>query len=115
MQRSLSIFLGACLIAFGLLVMGTNLGLPMLGVHVHWWEAWRFWPMVILGLGAFLTGLPLLFPRHRGMGLLFISGCLAAFERNLDILFSPEADGNLAIAPYSAVAGLLEFLSNLRG
>jgi hypothetical protein len=50
-----------------------------------------------------------------GMGLLFISGCLAAFERNLDILLSPEAAGNIAIAPYSAVAGLLNILSNLRG
>jgi hypothetical protein len=72
MQRTFSIFFGVCLMALGLLVMGANLGLPMLGVDFHWWEAWRFWPMVILGLGALLTGLPFLFPRHRAMGILFI-------------------------------------------
>ncbi len=49
------------------------------------------------------------------MGVLFISSCLAAFERNLDILLSPEAAGNISLAPYSAVAGLLDLLSNLRG
>jgi hypothetical protein len=45
-------------------------------------------------------------------GWLFVSNCLAAFERNLDILASPEAAGNLAAAPYSAVAGLLNFLAH---
>ena len=49
------------------------------------------------------------------MGILFINGCLAAFERNLDILLSPEAAGNINIAPYTAVAGLLDLLVQLRG
>lgn len=44
------------------------------------------------------------------LGLVFISNCLAAVERNLDILLSPEAAGNLVAAPYSAVAPVLEFL-----
>jgi hypothetical protein len=49
------------------------------------------------------------------MGVLFISNCMAAFERNLDILLSPEAAGNISIAPYSVVAGLLDILARLRG
>jgi hypothetical protein len=46
-------------------------------------------------------------------GLLWINNCMAALERNLDILVSPEAVGNLAVVPYSAVAGLLSFLLQL--
>lgn len=46
-------------------------------------------------------------------GLLWINSCMAALERNLDILVSPEAVGNLAVVPYSAVAGLLSFLLQL--
>jgi len=46
-------------------------------------------------------------------GLLWINNCMAALERNLDILVSPEAVGNLAGVPYSAVAGLLSFLLQL--
>ena len=46
-------------------------------------------------------------------GLLLINSCLAATERNLDMLFSPEAVGNLAAAPFSAVAGVLSFLIRL--
>ena len=47
------------------------------------------------------------------VGLLFISNCLATLERNLDILLSPEAAGNITAAPYSAVAPLLEFLARV--
>ncbi len=46
-------------------------------------------------------------------GLLFVSNCMAAFERNLDILLSPQAAGNIGVAPYSAVAGLLDLLVRL--
>jgi hypothetical protein len=46
-------------------------------------------------------------------GILLINSCMAATERGLDTLLSPEAAGNLAGAPYSAVAGLLSFLMRL--
>jgi hypothetical protein len=46
-------------------------------------------------------------------GILLINSCMAATERNLDTLLSPEAAGNLAGAPYSAVAGVLSFLMRL--
>jgi hypothetical protein len=46
-------------------------------------------------------------------GILLINSCMAATERNLDTLLSPGAAGNLAGAPYSAVAGLLSFLIRL--
>jgi hypothetical protein len=46
-------------------------------------------------------------------GILLINSCMAATERGLDTLLSPEAAGNLAGAPYSAVAGVLSFLMHL--
>ena len=46
-------------------------------------------------------------------GIMLINSCLAATERNLDMLLSPEAVGNLAAAPYSPVAGVLSFLMGL--
>jgi hypothetical protein len=47
------------------------------------------------------------------LGTVFVSGCLAAAENNLDILLSPSAISNTLAAPYSAVYGLLEFLLRL--
>ncbi len=47
-------------------------------------------------------------------GLVFVSGCLALAERGLDILLSPAAAGNINIAPYTAVAGLLGVLVAIR-
>jgi hypothetical protein len=47
------------------------------------------------------------------LGVLFVSSCLAAMERNVDILLSPAAAGNIEVVPYSAVAGLLDFLVRL--
>ena len=46
-------------------------------------------------------------------GLLLVNGCLAAIERNMDIVLSPGALGNALVAPYSPVSGLLDFLMRL--
>ena len=46
-------------------------------------------------------------------GLLFSSGCLAALERNLDVLLAPDALSNAIVAPYSAAAGLLHLAMRL--
>jgi hypothetical protein len=46
-------------------------------------------------------------------GLVLINSCLASLERNVDILFAPQALENTIAAPYSAVAGLVEFLARL--
>ncbi|GEM_PF-1737265 len=47
-------------------------------------------------------------------GLVFVSGCLALAERGLDILLSPAAAGNISIAPFTALAGLLGVLVAVR-
>ncbi len=47
-------------------------------------------------------------------GLVFVSGCLALAERGLDILLSPAAAGNIGIAPFTALAGLLGVLVAVR-
>lgn len=49
-------------------------------------------------------------------GVLLINGCLAAAERSLDLILSPEAVGNALVAPYSAVSGLVQaFVTLVRG
>ena len=42
-------------------------------------------------------------------GVVFVNGCLAGWERNLDILFAPDALGNALVAPYSPVRQIVEF------
>ena len=44
-------------------------------------------------------------------GVVFVNGCLAGLERNLDILFAPDALGNTLAAPYSPVRQIVEFFA----
>lgn len=49
-------------------------------------------------------------------GVVLVNGCLAAAERSVDLIFSPEAVGNALVAPYSVVSGLVEaFVALVRG
>lgn len=49
-------------------------------------------------------------------GFLLVNGCLAALERNLDTILSPEAGGNLLTAPYGSVSALVQaFVRFVRG
>lgn len=45
-----------------------------------------------------------------GLGLLSLTSCLSRFEGNVDLLFGLRSVENLLVVPYSAVAGLAEFL-----
>jgi hypothetical protein len=72
MQRTISILFGLGLICMGLLVLASNLFVPLIGFNLYWWDAWRLWPVLLLGAGLFLAALPFLAPRHRGLGVLFI-------------------------------------------
>ena len=72
MQRTISIIFGLGLVCLGLLVLASNLFIPLIGFSMHWWEVWRLWPIVLLGAGLFLTAIPFLAPGRRGLGLLFI-------------------------------------------
>jgi hypothetical protein len=67
MQKTISILFG-----LGLLVLAGNLMFPLIGFNLFWWDAWRFWPVLLLGAGLFLAAIPFLAPAHRGLGALFI-------------------------------------------
>jgi hypothetical protein len=49
------------------------------------------------------------------LGLFGIGGCLATFQRNLDLLLSPDALGNALVLPYSPVAELAKFITQFLG
>jgi hypothetical protein len=67
MQRSSSsLIAGAILIGLGVLALFVSLS----GINL-WTASWRWWPTVIIAVGALLAMLPI-FIRRRWMGLLFI-------------------------------------------
>jgi hypothetical protein len=72
MQRSISIIFGLGLVCLGLLVLASNLFIPLIGFSLYWWDAWRLWPVLLLGVGLFLAAIPFLAPARRGLGALFI-------------------------------------------
>jgi hypothetical protein len=72
MQRIISILFGLGLVCLGLLVLAFNLFAPLIGFSLDWWDAWRLWPVVLLGAGMFLAAIPFLAPGRRGLGVLFI-------------------------------------------
>jgi hypothetical protein len=72
MQRTISILFGLGLVCLGLLVLASNLLIPLIGFSLYWWQVWRLWPVVVLGAGLFLAAIPFLSPARRGLGVLFI-------------------------------------------
>ncbi len=72
MQKTISILFGVGLICLGLLVLATNVLIPGFGFNLYWWDAWRLWPVILLGAGLFLAAIPFLTPGRRGLGVLFI-------------------------------------------
>lgn len=72
MQKTISILFGIGLIGLGLLVLVGNLFIPLIGFNLFWWDAGRFWPVLLLGVGLFLAAIPFLAPARRGLGALFI-------------------------------------------
>jgi hypothetical protein len=74
MNRRFSILVGIVLIFIGGLALAFNLVLPMLGVDVWYWGAWRLWPLVVISGGLFFVLPPFLVRGRRGLGGLFIPG-----------------------------------------
>jgi hypothetical protein len=72
MQKIFSLLAGLCLILMGVVFLAGNLLFPVIGLDVNWLQAWRLWPLIILGLGVFLTVLALTAVRKPGMGAIFI-------------------------------------------
>ena len=74
MNRRFSILVGVMLILIGGLALAFNLVLPMLGLDMWYWGAWRLWPLVVIGGGLFFVLPPFLVRSKRGLGGLFIPG-----------------------------------------
>jgi hypothetical protein len=74
MNKRLSIVVGIALILMGTLAVVFNLAVPMLGLNVWRWGAWRLWPLLVVALGLLLVVSPLCVRGKRGLGGLFIPG-----------------------------------------
>lgn len=73
-KLSSSTIFGLGLIIFGALILGGNLLVATFGIHIYWFKVWRFWPVIVITLGALLSASPLLFRKNKGLGALFIPG-----------------------------------------
>lgn len=74
MSKRFSILVGIALILLGGLALAFNLLVPMLGLNIWHWGAWRLWPLLVVGVGLFFVVPPFLVRGQRGLGGLFIPG-----------------------------------------
>jgi hypothetical protein len=74
MNKRFSILAGIVLMLMGALALTFNLVAPMLGLNVWRWGTWRFWPLLVVGVGLLFVLPPFLVRGRRGLGGLFISG-----------------------------------------
>lgn len=74
MNRTLSIIAGLMLVALGVVALGVTVGLPLLGWNAWEFGLWRLWPLLVLTVGVCFVLPPVLAPRKRGLGALFIPG-----------------------------------------
>ncbi len=72
MQRSFSVLMGLCLVLLGGLFLMGNLVFPIIGIDVNWFQAWRLWPLAVVGLGLWLLSMTAFAVKRRGFGALFI-------------------------------------------
>lgn len=74
MNKLLSVLFGIGLILFGLLALAGDLVLSTFGLHLGWWEVWRLWPLVVVGLGLAFTLAGFTGLRQPALGVFFIPG-----------------------------------------
>ena len=74
MNKQFSATVGIVLILLGASVLVFNLVMPVLGLNMWRLAIWRFWPLIVVGLGLLFVLPPLLAPGRRGLGALFIPG-----------------------------------------
>lgn len=72
MQKILTILTGLSLLLFGVCALAGNLLLPGLGIRLTWLEPWRYWPLIVLGVGTLFFMLGLFSIRKPGFGAFFI-------------------------------------------
>jgi hypothetical protein len=74
MNKQLSLPVGVILILMGILALMFTLAMPMLGLNVWRWGAWRLWPLAVVSVSAFFVLPPFLVRGRRALGTLFIPG-----------------------------------------
>ncbi len=79
MNKRWLLIAGVGLVLLGGLALSSTILFRLFGVDVWgWWAPWRFWPILVWGLGIFLVGTPLLMwvrgRRKPGLGGMFLPG-----------------------------------------
>jgi len=72
MNKLFSFVSGTALILLGVIALAGNVLLSIINPGLRWWDAWRLWPMIVLGAGVLLAVLAFGALKQRGLGLLFI-------------------------------------------
>ncbi len=72
MNKQFSAAAGIVLILLGVSAIILNLAMSFLGLNMWQFLIWRFWPLIVVGLGLALALAPLLASGRRGLGALFI-------------------------------------------
>lgn len=72
MNKLVSSLAGAGLILVGIAALAGNLVISFIDPGLRWWDAFRMWPMIVLGIGLVLGLVALGSIKQRGMGTLFI-------------------------------------------
>jgi hypothetical protein len=71
-NKLLAVVIGLALLSFGILTLAANLLAAIFDFNLTWLEPWRYWPVIVLGIGTLLFLLATLSIRRRGWGALFI-------------------------------------------
>ncbi len=74
MNKRISLLAGVALITIGMLALTSNLILSLLGVEMWRWGLWRFWPLLVVGLGGLFLRWALGAQKRAGSVLLLILG-----------------------------------------
>jgi hypothetical protein len=74
MNKRISLLAGIALILMGVLALASNLILSLLGVEMWRWGLWRFWPILVVGLGGLFLRWALRTNKRVGSVLLLILG-----------------------------------------
>ncbi len=72
MNKLVSVGAGISLILLGVIALAGNVLVSLFNPGLGWWDAWRMWPLIVLGVGALLTVLAIGALKQPGLGMLFI-------------------------------------------
>jgi hypothetical protein len=74
MNKQMSLLAGVALVLIGVLALASNLILSLIGVEMWRWGLWRFWPILVVALGALFLRWAFRAEKRAGRALLLIFG-----------------------------------------